>query len=151
MQFWEFQGKGFEVGWSFTSTKPSAREEVKALEEMLDFHGNDPELWEHFPEIRTMSSEVYSLDFGRGPLVVRPFRWAVYGVLKNKPVIGYIPEGMRMPEYGQRDYDLIHNWASYQVWSQIISDFNAGKYPYISDPVKQGTIIDGKYELHDVS
>lgn len=98
---------GFEVGWMYEG-HPTSEDKVNALEEMLSRHGDRPTDWFAEPCIVFDHVDMVEMtDFGRGKYVARPCRWGVYGMLREKPSVGYLRAKARMPLYGDREYDRI--------------------------------------------
>lgn len=72
-----------------------------ALQQFLDRYGCETAAWVTPPEIRPMhyhDPSVGICDFGKTLAVNRATcMWAVYGVLREKPEVGWVPEGVRIP------------------------------------------------------
>lgn len=92
----EQQAPMYEVGWMYEGI-PTEEDKREALTKMLSLYGSDPSRWVKVPEIREEKTRSIPTDFGRGPIKVQEYKWAIYGVLKDQPVIGYVPEGVRLP------------------------------------------------------
>jgi hypothetical protein len=98
--------KGYAVGWVHKG-HPAPEEKIAALNEMLDRHGNDTTDWLIPPTIHYHHVDTVVLrDFhSRTFAPMDNCYWSVRGVLVDKPEHGLIPEGVRMPLYGDREYD----------------------------------------------
>lgn len=101
----ELAGRGFEVGWAYDG-HPTPDGKREAILEMLERHGDEPSLWLLPPQIREDHIEGATENFMKGRLAtLRTCCWAVYGVVAQKPEVGHLLEGQRIPMYGNREYD----------------------------------------------
>lgn len=94
--------QGYEVGWQQFG-HPTPDDKRRALNHMLDLFGSQTEAWLVPPTIRYQHIE-QAESFPVGPdgytlAVPHECRWAVHGVLKDKPEKGHIPEGVRIPTW----------------------------------------------------
>jgi hypothetical protein len=73
---------------------------------MLERHGTGARAWLLIPEIRVTHTEITPDPYHDGQLMLsHGCAWAVYGILREKPSVGWIPEGVQIPLYGEREYD----------------------------------------------
>lgn len=94
--------EGFEVGWSYYG-HPTPEQKQQALFRMLECFGSRADAWLLPPTLRYQHIEAAStFSDPDGHLgVPMSCRWAVHGILKDKPEKGHVPENVRLPTWEQ--------------------------------------------------
>lgn len=98
-------GAHWDVGWWYPGHATPALERA-ALAEMLEIYGAACDRWSLKPHIRVYHTGLtVELADPNTWIFDDDCRWYVIGALTSEPPMGAVPEGVRMPRYGERQWD----------------------------------------------